>query len=90
MEKAVLTVIGEDKVGIIANVSRIFADTNVNILDLSQTTMQNLFTMIMLVDVKNATMPFAELADKMSKLGDEMGLKIQLQHESIFDSMHQI
>ncbi len=90
MDKAVLTVVGKDKVGIIAAVSKAFAETNVNILDLSQTIMQNIFTMIVLVDVANSTVPFAELSDMMTALGDSMQLKIQLQHESIFDSMHQI
>lgn len=90
MEKAVLTVIGKDKVGIIAKVSNIFAEKNVNILDLSQTIMQDIFTMIVLVDVEKSTIPFAELLDEMTNLGKEMGLNMQLQHEQIFDSMHQI
>ena len=90
MEKAVLTVIGTDKVGIIAGVSKLFADNNVNILDLSQTIMQDIFTMIVLVDVEKSIVPFAELSAKVEALGNDMGLKMQLQHESIFDSMHQI
>ena len=89
MEKAVLTVIGSDKVGIIAAVSQIFAECNVNILDLSQTIMQNIFTMIM-VDVAGATVPFDKLSQEISRLGASMELTMQLQHESIFDSMHQI
>ena len=90
MEKAVLTVIGSDKVGIIAAVSKIFAERNVNILDLSQTIMQDIFTMIVLVDVAESTVPFAQLAEEMAELGRSLGLTIQLQHEAIFDSMHQI
>ena len=90
MEKAVLTVIGSDKVGIIAAVSKVFAESNVNILDLSQTTMQNIFTMIMLVDVAESTVPFDRLAEEMKQLGTSMNLTVQLQHEAIFDSMHQI
>lgn len=90
MEKAVLTVIGSDKVGIIAAVSKVFAESNVNILDLSQTTMQNIFTMIMLVDVAESTVPFDRLAEEMKQLGKSMNLTVQLQHEAIFDSMHQI
>ena len=90
MEKAVLTVIGSDKVGIIAAVSKVFAESNVNILDLSQTTMQNIFTMMMLVDVADSTVPFDRLTEEMKLLGDSMNLNIQLQLESIFDSMHQI
>ncbi|MBE7057195.1 MAG: ACT domain-containing protein [Ruminococcaceae bacterium] len=90
MDKAVLTVVGKDKVGIIAAVSNALAEKNVNILDLSQTIMENIFTMIVLVDVASATEPFHKLAEEMKLLGDSMQLKIQLQHESIFDSMHQI
>ena len=90
MDKAVLTVVGKDKVGIIAAVSNALAEANVNILDLSQTTMSNIFTMIVLVDVAESNMPFDKLAKKMSDLGDSIQLKIQLQHESIFDSMHKI
>ena len=90
MDKAVLTVVGKDKVGIIAAVSKALADANVNILDLSQTTMEKIFTMIVLVDVADITVPFDQLAEMMKNLGDSMQLKIQLQHESIFDSMHQI
>lgn len=90
MKKAVLTVIGSDKVGIIASVSKILAEANVNILDISQTIMQNIFTMIMLVDISNAKVAFDQLAGEISALGTSMDLVMQLQHEAIFDSMHQI
>lgn len=90
MKKAVLTVIGSDKVGIIAAVSKVLAESNVNILDISQTIMQNIFTMIMLVDVSHSQKAFDKLAAEISALGTSMDLVMQLQHEAIFDSMHQV
>lgn len=88
--RAVITVIGTDRVGIIAGVSTILADANVNILDITQTTMQGLFTMIMLVDISQANISFEQLAGKLAARGDELGLKIRIQHEDIFKSMHEI
>jgi ACT domain-containing protein len=88
--RAVITVIGTDRVGIIAGVSTILADSNVNILDITQTTMQGLFTMIMLVDISKANIPFERLSARLDAKGDELGLKIRVQHEDIFKSMHEI
>lgn len=88
--RAVITVIGKDKVGIIAGISNTLADNNVNILDISQTTMQDVFTMIMLVDISNLTIPFPKLSEELEKKGQEMGLSVQIQHEDIFNSMHRI
>ncbi len=88
--RAVITVIGTDRVGIIAGVSTILADTDVNILDITQTTMQGLFTMIMLVDISKASISFEQLAARLAAKGDELGLKIRIQHEDIFKSMHEI
>ena len=88
--RAVITVIGKDKVGIIAGISNTLADSNVNILDISQTTMQDVFTMIMLVDISNLTIPFPKLSEELEKKGHEMGLSVQIQHEDIFNSMHRI
>lgn len=88
--KAVITVIGHDKVGIIARVSGILADTGVNILDISQTIMQNMFTMIMLVSLKDCSESFDSVAKKLDKIGDEMGLSVRIQHEDVFNSMHRI
>ena len=90
MVKAVLSVIGCDRVGIIAAVSGYFAKVNVNILDISQTTMDEIFTMVMLVDVSSATESFSDLAAYFKNLGTEMGLQMQLQHVDIFNSMHKI
>ncbi|MCX7842381.1 MAG: ACT domain-containing protein [Clostridia bacterium] len=88
--KAVITVIGKDRVGIIASVSSILAESNVNILDISQTIMQDMFTMIMLVDISKACVGFNDLNDKLEKKGQELGLSIRIQHEDIFNSMHRI
>lgn len=88
--KAVITVIGHDKVGIIARVSSVLADTGVNILDISQTIMQNMFTMIMLVSLKDCSESFDSIAKKLDKIGEEMGLSVRIQHEDVFNSMHRI
>lgn len=90
MKKAVLTVIGHDKVGIIASISTCFSENNVNILDINQTIMQDIFTMVMLVDVSDSILPFDRLSDKLTSLGQDLGLNIQLQHVDIFNSMHKI
>jgi len=88
--RAVITVIGSDKVGIIARVATLLADNGVNILDISQTTMQDIFTMIMLTDISANKLKFTELVDALDDLGNQMGLSIRAQHEDIFNSMHRI
>jgi ACT domain-containing protein len=88
--RAVITVIGKDRVGIIAGVSKILADANVNILDITQTIMQGLFTMIMLVEISGSSISFEQLSGNLAAKGDELGLKIRIQHEDIFKSMHEI
>lgn len=88
--KAVITVIGKDRTGIIAKVSTYLAEKNINILDISQTIMQDLFTMMMLVDTENSGAHAKELSDDLKALGDEMGLSINLQHEDLFSSMHRV
>ena len=88
--KAILTVIGQDKSGIIANVATMLAQKNINIEDISQTIMQGCFTMIMLISLENSTVSFSKLVEEASKLGDEIGVKIILQHEDIFNAMHRI
>lgn len=88
--KAVITVLGCDRVGIIATITRVLADTNVNILDISQTIMQNIFTMIMLVDLSNMNMEFPALSEVLDKKGAELGVEVRLQREEIFTSMHRI
>lgn len=88
--KAVITVIGHDKVGIIARVSSLLSESNVNILDITQTIMQDIFTMVMITDVSNVNIKFTDLVDKLADLGKDMGLEIRCQHEDIFNSMHKI
>lgn len=88
--KAILTVLGKDKAGIIAAVSTILAQNNVNIEDISQTVMQGYFTMIMLVNLENSAISFADLQELASKKGEEIGVRIMLQHEDIFNTMHRV
>ena len=88
--KAIVTVIGKDTVGIIANVCSILAQSGVNVLDISQTVMREYFTMIMLVDTAGCEISFAELADLLKKDGAEHGLDIRIQREDIFEAMHRI
>lgn len=88
--KAIVTVIGKDRVGIIALVSRLLAERGVNVLDISQTVLQDYFTMIMLVDASGCTVPFAELARELAGEGEEHGIQIRIQREDIFNAMHKI
>jgi ACT domain-containing protein len=88
--RAVITVLGSDKVGIIAKVATFLAEHDINILDISQTTMQNIFTMIMLTDISENKMKFTQLVDELEQLGKGMGVVIRTQHEEIFNSMHEV
>ena len=88
--KAIVTVVGKDRVGIIAGVCVKLAEYNVNVLDISQTVMQGYFTMMMATDVSEANIPLAELATAMDAAGKEMGLSIRVQREDIFEAMHRI
>jgi len=86
--KAVLTVIGKDKVGIIANVSNLLFEKNVNILDINQTIMNEFFTMVMLVDLTTINIPLKELNEILMEKGKTLNVSIRMQHEDIFNSMH--
>ena len=88
--KAIVTVVGRDRVGIIAQVCMKLAQFQVNVLDISQTVMQGYFTMMMVVEVSGATCPVAELAQKLDEKGKEMNLSIRLQREEIFKAMHRV
>jgi ACT domain-containing protein len=88
--RGIITVIGKDRVGIIAAVSNILMEANINILDITQTTLQNIFTMIMLVDLTSPTITFDQLSKKLNDKGEEMGLSIRVQREDIFNAMHKI
>ena len=88
--RAILTVIGPDRVGIIADVSALLAGKNVNILDLSQTIMGGIFTMTVLVDTAGANCPFEELKQSFAAYGEQAGLSIRIQREDTFAAMHRI
>ena len=88
--KAIVTVVGKDQVGIIAAVCVKLAEYNVNVLDISQTVMQGYFTMMMVVDVTDCTVPLAELVEIMEALGKDMGLSIRVQREDIFEAMYRV
>ena len=88
--KAIVTVVGKDRVGIIAGVCTALAGFNVNVLDISQTVMQGYFTMMMAAEVSACNVPLAELVTKMDEIGKEMGLSIRVQREDIFDAMHKL
>mgnify|MGYP003318208202 FL=1 len=88
--KAIVTVVGKDRVGIIGNVCMSLANFNVNVLDISQTVMQGYLTMMMAVDVSACSIPLADLVTEMSRIGEEMGLSIRVQREDIFQAMHRI
>ena len=88
--RAVLTVIGKDTVGILAKVSTICAEYNGNVIEVTQSVLQDMFAMIMLVDISDLNVEFTVLSDRMTKLGEELGLSIHTMHEDIFDAMHRI
>lgn len=88
--KGVITVLGCDRVGIIASITGILAKTNVNILDISQTIMQNIFSMTMIIDLSNMKVEFYDLGGQLKQVGEELGVEIRLQREEIFTSMHRI
>ena len=87
---AVISVLGKDAKGIIYRVSKILYEHDINILDISQTIMQSLFTMVMVVDISTANADFAVLNEELGAVGEEIGVQIRIQHEDIFNSMHRI
>lgn len=88
--RAVVTVVGKDKTGIIAKVSAFLAEKSVNILDISQTILQDYFAMIMLVDISGAKVQLSQLAEQCAKMGEEICMSIHIQHEEIFNAMHSV
>ncbi len=88
--KAIVTVLGKDKVGIIADVAVIMKEYGVNICDISQTLMQEYFTMIMLVDLEKSTVDFSTLQKELAARGMDIGVDIRVQHQDLFDAMHKI
>ena len=88
--RAVITVIGKDTVGILAKVSAICAQYNINVNEVTQSVLQDLFAMIMLIDISKSTIDFQSLSAQLEQLGREMGLSVKIMHEDIFNSMHRI
>ena len=88
--KAMVTVVATDRIGIIADVCTMLAEMRINILDISQTVMENYLAMTMLVDTSASPLPFGEISETVKKKGEEFGLVIHIQHEDIFNAMHKI
>ena len=88
--KAVLTVVGKDTVGILAKVANGCAEYNVNVLEVSQSVLSDMFCMIMICDIDNMSVSFDAFADNLSAFGEEENLKVHVMHEDIFNSMHRI
>jgi len=88
--RIIVTVIGKDTLGIIAAVATVLAEAHVNIVDISQTTLREFFTMIMMADMDKATVPFDEIKRRLNTKGEQMGLRIDAQHEDVFKFMHRI
>ena len=87
---AVISVLGKDKVGIIAGVSALLSENNININDISQTILDDIFTMIMLVDLQDHEIENSDITEKLNALGEELGVTITIQHTDLFDKMHRI
>lgn len=87
--RGILTVIGKDKVGIIAGVSQTLASLNINIVDVTQTIMQEYFTMMMVLEL-NPALDFEQIRVQLTQAGEELGVKISIQNEEIFDAMHKL
>lgn len=90
MSKAIITVVGKDTVGIIARVCTYLAENKINILDISQTIVQDYFNMMMIVDVSAITKSFGEVAQDLEQVGEAIGVKVKIQREDIFTKMHRI
>ncbi len=87
---AVVTVLGRDRVGIIAGISNLLAGYDININDISQTILDDIFTMVMIVDLKDLVIEKSDISDKLKTLGDELGVQITIQHTGLFNAMHRI
>ena len=90
MSRAIVTIIGSDRVGIIAGIANVIADASVNILDISQSVIREFFTMIMMVDLSSASVSFEELKTRLAEKGVQLGVKVEIQREEIFQAMHRI
>lgn len=90
MNRTIITVIGKDRVGIIARICTYLAENGINVLDINQSIVQGFFNMIMIVDAQNAKKDFAVLNEEIEQISEELGVKIKMQHEDIFNVMHRI
>lgn len=90
MKRAIITVIGKDMVGILSKVSGICAESNANVIEVTQSVLQELFAMIMLVEIDSINCEFTDFSQRFSDEGKKMGLEIHVMHEDIFNSMHRI
>lgn len=90
MNRTIITVIGKDRVGIIARVCTFLAENNINILDINQSIVQGFFNMMMIVDAQETNKDFSVLVEEIEDVGNELGVKIKMQHEDIFNIMHRI
>ena len=88
--RAVVAVIGKDTVGILAKVSGICAEHNANVMDVTQTILQDLFAMTMMIEISKLNIDYIDFADKLTKAGSDMGLQVHVMHEDIFNAMHRI
>ncbi|MBQ9414468.1 MAG: ACT domain-containing protein [Clostridia bacterium] len=88
--RAVITVLGKDMVGILARVSSECAEHNINVVEVTQSILQDMFAMIMMVEIDKCDIPFPDFADKLTAIGEEMHLVIHTMHEDIFNAMHTI
>lgn len=90
MDKVVITVVGKDTIGILAKTCTYLADSGVNILDISQTIVQDYFNMMMIADMKGAAKSFDVLGGELAEIGERIGVQVKCQREEIFDKMHRI
>jgi ACT domain-containing protein len=88
--RALVTIIGADRVGIIAGIANVLAEANVNILDITQSVMREFFTMIMMVDLAGSRLPFEDLSGRLKEKSAELGVQVEIQREDIFKAMHRI
>lgn len=88
--RAIITVLGKDTVGIIAKVCTYLADNNINILDISQTIVSDFFNMMMIVDLSKTKKPFSDMTEELDRLGEGIGVSVKCQREEIFEMMHRI
>lgn len=88
--RAIITVIGKDKVGIVAGISAELAKLNINIIDINQTIMEEFFTMVLMVDLKKSNKSFEEIKKSLALLGNSLSVDVKIQNEEIFNSMHTV